>query len=166
MPHLIKTSLEDISNLKTNLYSEDWETSLKASDTLARLNNPEAISVLIDALNSKNNWTRNSAALGIRETNNNYAFRALLERIKELGPHEEIGTLVYSLETVDCSEYLLDIIELHFNGNFEVENATTTILNEQEFKLSNEEFEKLKSKLQEYGMTVEDFDIKYKINEA
>lgn len=166
MPHLIKTSLEDISNLKTDLYSEDWETSLKASDTLAKLNRPETISILIVALNSENSWTRNSAALGIRKTNNNSAFRALLDRIKELGPDEEIGTLVYSLETGDCSKYLLNIIDLHFNGNFEVENATTTILNEQEFKLTTEEFEKLKLKLQDHGMTVEDLDIKYKINGA
>ena len=157
--------LENIKKLKENLYSNDWKISLHSSEKLAEINTPASIEILIDALKSNDNFIRNSASLGIREANNNKAFEALFNRIKELGPNEEIGTLVYSLEKFNCSQHLLEITDLYFKGNFEVKNAATTILNEQEFILSSKELVQLKEILKEYNMTLKGFKIKYKLTD-
>ncbi len=93
----------DINQLKADLHSDKWETSLGSADRLSQLNTIESIDVLIDGLSSTNSFIRNASALGIRDADSKKAFDALFNRIKELGPNEEIGTLVYSLETANCN---------------------------------------------------------------
>ena len=149
--------------LKINLYSKDWKTSIAAADKLAELNTPLAISILIEGLKSNDNFIRNASSLGISEANNKSAYLALWNRILELGADEEIGTLVYSMETADCSNYLLEIIKLYYNGNYEVQNSASTILDEQTFILNNEELIAVNKELEKHEMTIEDFDIKYTI---
>lgn len=147
----------DLDQLKANLYSDDWKTSLSAADRLAELRTIESIDILIEGLSSTNSSIRNSSALGIREVNSQRAFDALFNRIKELGVNEEIGTLVYSLESASCSDYLLELIDLYFNGNFEVKSSLTTIFNEQSFVLPKAYIEKLEDILGHYGTTIQDF---------
>lgn len=158
--------LDNLEELESNLFSNDWEVSVDAADKLAGLNTPESIAVLIKAIDSDDNFIRNAAALGIREANNEVAFLALWNRIIELGPDEEIGTLVYSMEMADCSNYLLELINLYFNGNYEVENSTSVIINEQTFNLTKEELIKIKEELNNQDMTLEDLNVKYKLNDV
>lgn len=149
----------DINQLKANLYSDVWKTSLEAADTLSELNTNEAIDILIDALSSENNFIRNASALGIREADSKKAFDALFNRIKELGPHEEIGTLVYSLETANCNDYIMDLIDFYFNGNLEVTSALTTIFNEQNFVLTKDSMNKLEAILKRNNTTIQNFKL-------
>ncbi|MBC7451062.1 MAG: hypothetical protein H7259_06200 [Cytophagales bacterium] len=159
--------MNNIDELKTNLYSNNWETSLDAADKLAELSTPIALSILIEGLKSNDISVRNASALGIREANNESAFLALWNRIVELGPDEQIGTLVYSMEATDCSNYLLEIINLYLNGNFEVENSSEVILTEQTFFVTDEELIAIKKELENHDMKIEDLSVKYKIkNEA
>ena len=158
---------QDLEDLKNNLYSKDWKTSLKAADKLAELNTFSAISILIEGIKSEDNWIRNASALGIREAKNELAHIALWNRIIELGPYEEIGTLVYSMEKADCSNYLVELINLYIEGNYEVGNSTLTVMSEQTFKLNNEELTKIERILKKHGKIFEELKLKYSIiNEA
>lgn len=148
------------------MYSENWEESLSAADQLAAMHTDEAIAFLVEALDSNDNWIRNAASLGIREANNSSASKALLERIKELGTDEEIGTLVYSLETFDCSRNLLDIVNLYFDGNYEVKVSAKAIFEDQQFQLTQKELGKVTQRLEQEGTTIQALSIRYTINEA
>lgn len=148
------------------LYSQKWEESLNAADQLAAIKSDESIAILIQALKSDDNFIRNAASLGIREADDSIASKALFDRIIELGANEEIGTLVYSLETFDCSKYLMEIVNLYFDGNYEVQVSTLTIIEEQIFTLSYGEFQQVAQRLKQEGTTVEELRIKYTINEV
>lgn len=158
--------MTDLQSIKDRLYSKNWEESLSAVDQLAAMHTEEAITILVEALDSTDNWIRNAASLGIREANNPSASKALLERIKELGTDEEIGTLVYSLETFDSSRNLLDIVNLYFNGNYEVKVSAKTILEDQQFQLTQNELEKVTQRLEQEGTTIQALGIRYMINES
>ncbi len=158
--------MKDIEKLRGMLYSQYWEESLNAADQLAAIKSDESIAVLIQALKSDDNFIRNAASLGIRESDDSIASKALFDRIIELGANEEIGTLVYSLETFDCSRYLMEIVNLYFGGNHEVQVSTLTIMEEQIFTLSYGEFQQVAQRLKQEGTTVEELRIKYTINEA
>jgi hypothetical protein len=86
-----------------------------------------------------------------------------MNRIKELGPDEEIGTLVYALEDFDCSLNLFDIAELYLRGNAEVQMGTTTILNEQKFKLTKQELKRVRDLLNKFNYSLDGFKISYEI---
>ena len=148
--------------LKSNLFNDNWDTSLKAADLLAKSNTNETIAILIEGLNSENNFIRNASALGIRNTNNQFAFNALWIRIMELGPNEEIGTLVYALEMADCSNYLIELLDLFFNSNFEVSHSVKTIIEQQIFYLNDDEYIKVYELLNSKKLTINQMGIKYK----
>jgi hypothetical protein len=150
---------KDINQLKIDLYSDKWETSLSAADRLSQLNTTISIDILIDGLSSTNSFIRNASALGIRETDSKKAFDTLFNRIKELGPNEEIGTLVYCLETANCNDYLIDLIDFYFNGNFEVKSSLTTIFNEQIFVLTKANIDRLQDILKLNNTTIQDFNL-------
>ena len=149
----------DLYQLKTDLHSGKWETALDAADRLSQLNTTESIDVLIDGLSSTNSFIRNASALGIRDTDSKKAFDALFNRIKELWPNEEIGTLVYCLETANCNDYLIDLIDFYFNGSFEVKSSITTIFNEQNFVQTKDNINRLQDILKLNNTTIQDFNI-------
>ncbi len=154
--HILKT-------LKDELYSSDWEISLNASDKLSEIYTPESIEILTDALQSSDNFIRNSGALGIRELKNQEAYKILLKRILELGPNEKIGTLVYSLEYADCKRNLDDLIELFLKGNYEVRMGLNEIFTEQTFELTNEELKNIQLKLNQEDLTINELGIRFVI---
>ncbi len=158
---------QDLEDLKKNLYSKDWKTTLNAADKLAELNTFSAISILIEGIKSDDSRIRNASALGIRGAKNELAHIALWNRIIELGPNEEIGTLVYSMETADCSNYLVELFNINIKGNFEVKNSTLTIMSEQTFKLNNEELTKIERILKKHSKKFGELKLKFSIiNEA
>ena len=154
-----------ITEYSRNVLSEDWGTSLHAAETLGRIGTDEAIKPLVECLKSTDNWIRNAAALGLMETKNQKYFKPLLDRIIELGPNQEIGTLVYALTEFDCSAHLFDIAYLFLNGNFEVKNATTGILNDTVFQLTKNQLDNVNRLLIESGTSIEGFKIKYELTE-
>ena len=87
----------------------------------------------------------------------------LIKRIKELGPEEEIGTLVYALEDFDCSAILPDIVTLYLKGNFEVRQATTNILNKQSFKVTTKELNEIENELKDYEYSLDSFKVNYQL---
>jgi len=101
----------------------------------------------------------------MRETRDQKYCAHLIERINELGTNEEIGTLVYALENLDCRKNLYDIAKLNLNAgtNVEINHSTTKILNEQIFTLTTTELEAVNQLLSTFDFTIDGFDIKYRI---
>ena len=153
----------DIQILREEFKSDDWDISLSAADKLGDIGTEESVQPLLDNLKSDDNFKRNVAALGLMRTKNQRYFDPIMKRIKELGPKEEIGTLVYSLENFDCSSNLYDIVELHFNGNGEVRMGTSTILSEQSFKLTKGEIKRVTDLFDKFNFTLDEFKISYEI---
>ncbi len=167
MPHYNIWIMKSLNELKNQLYSSDWNISLNSAERLAKLNSNKSVSILIEGLNSNNNFTRNACALGIRGMKNEYAFKELWNCIMKLGPYEEIGTLVYALEMSDCSCHLLELLSLYIDGNFEVENSIETIISEQIFKIKDVEESKLKKLILSNKLKLSHLKIiTKKINEA
>lgn len=125
--------------LQDQFNSEVWEIRLHAAESHASINSRQSLSFLQDQLNSLNNWKRNAAALALMETRNQDLFLPIFNRIIELGPKQDISTLVFALENFDCSRHLHRIIQFHVYGNAEVRMSTTTILMAQTFKTDSEE---------------------------
>jgi hypothetical protein len=155
---------KEIFKLREEIKSNVWETCLSAADRLADMGTEESVQLLVDYLQSNENFTRNAAALGLMRTGNQKYLSPLINRIKELGPQEEIGTLVYALESFDCNTILLDIVSLYLEGNFEVRQATTNILNEQSFQVTKKELEKIEKQLEDHDYALDSFKINYQIN--
>lgn len=155
--------MNKLTQLKKQFESDNWETRLKASDELVAIGTEEAFEFLLDQLESEDNWIRNAAVLGLMETRRQEFFKPIIDRISELGFHEEIGTMVYALENFDCSEELLLICKLYLNGNAEVQMSTSSILAEQNFTLTEDELSDIQGLLAEHDLKTENFKIKYKV---
>ena len=156
---------KEINTLKEKIKSEDWETCRSAVDRLAEINSDESTSILLDMLRSDDAQIRNLAAVAMRETKNQKFLGPLTKRINELGTKGQIGTLVYALETLDCSRNLYDVANLNLNAgtNMEIKHSTTVILNEQSFELTTTEVEEIEKLLNEFDFTIDGFDVNYKI---
>jgi len=155
--------MSKVAELKKQFESNDWKIRLKASDELAAIGTVESLSFLRDQLKSEDNWIRNAAVLGLMETRKQQFFKAIVDRISELGFHEEIGTMVYALKNFDCSNELLFICKLYLNGNAEVQMSTSTILAEQKFRVTEDELLSTLQLLNEHELKTEDFKIKYEL---
>ena len=169
-PHCINTNVrvntlmdKAILKLKEEITSEDWQISLSAAERLANIKTKESLQVLVDSLKSENHLIRNAAALGPMQTSDQEYVEPLIKRIKELGPEEEIGTLVYALEDFDCSAILPDIVTLYLKGNFEVRQATTNILNKQSFKVTTKELNEIENELKDYEYSLDSFKVNYQL---
>lgn len=155
--------MNKLGELKRLFQSNNWEDKLKSSDELSEIGSIEALNFLKDKLISTDSWTRNAAVLGLMETKKQEFFEPILNRITELGFKEDIGTLVFALEKFDCGKHLIDICNLHLNGNAEVKMSTSTILSEQFFSLTSKELKSVKKLLSKHDLSIDDLQIKYDI---
>jgi HEAT repeat protein len=138
--------------LKEDLQSDDWSTALTASDQLARIGGPEALTVLIPLLSSPSRLTRNAVALALRDIGDNAAREPLIQAIAAPLSHDDRGTLVYALETLDCRDYLRFLFHLTLTGNFEVQSHALHILHEQEFAYTRGDLIEMQVELDSYAL--------------
>ena len=101
----------------------------------------------------------------MRDSGNQIFMKPILDRIFELGFDEEIGTLVYSLENFDCSKILNQIVQLHFNCNYEVQMATLNMMEEQTFLLSSKDKEQIESVLILNNSSLNQLEVKFKLQD-
>ena len=137
------------ARLKNDLFSDNKDKALKASDQLAEIGGKEVIEFFISLLDQDKERLRDLAALGLREIADNQALDPLLKAINKSENQNYNGTMAYALESLDCSRRLPEIFELLFNGNAEVKMAATTILEEQEFYFTKQDLLDIQSKWHE-----------------
>ena len=87
---------------------------------------------LVSLLGSSDGAVRNGAAVRLRNLQDNRAVEPLFQAINVAANINNRGTLVYALQTLDCSEHFTDLFQLALHGNYEVHMALI-ILEEQEF---------------------------------
>ena len=115
-----------------------WQEKLQASDQIVKDFGKHATDSLTGLLHEKDASVRNAAAITLREIGDNTAVKPLIEAIKAPANRDNRSTLVYALQTLDCKEHFLDIVELLL-GNAEVRMSAMTIFVEQGFLISDED---------------------------
>ena len=110
----------------------------------------DALEVLLPLLNSSDSLIRDAVALALRELGDSRSFEPLLNAVLDPANRDHRGTLVYALETHNCSKIFLTIIDLALYGNYEVQCHALTILKEQQFEISDKECKEAKAAINKY----------------
>ncbi len=124
--------------LKTQLFSGDWELIKSSANQLFIEGEFE---YLLGLLKHEDSAIRNATALTFRENKYQDALEPLFEAINTEEYSNTNGTLVYALETLNCTNKLSELFRILFTTykNWEVQNHILTILDEQEFEFKEEE---------------------------
>ena len=137
----------EIEKLKTDIFSENWEKMKVATDRMFEIGGQENIDYLIGLLDQSNLVVRNAVSLTFRKNKFNKALEPLLNSIYKKEYKGYNGTLVYALETLDCSKKLSELFDILFEDNsYEVQYHVLTILDKQIFEFTSEDLLGIKTK--------------------
>ncbi len=120
----------------------EWKDKVKAADDLVLQSSPQVVGALIELLKSDSHEVRDASALALREIGDNSAVCPLVEAIKKPEHIQSRSTLVYALETLDCSDLFLEIFKLALADKADVQMSAITILTEQGFYISDGDLKK------------------------
>ncbi|RFP64045.1 HEAT repeat domain-containing protein [Hymenobacter lapidiphilus] len=141
-----------VEYLKAAVFSEDWNVAQDACGKLfhfgGRFNKTKRKKhrqFLIQLLDQEKPRARNAAALTFRLNRYSAAVIPLLHAITKPENSKNRGTLVYALEKLKCHHHLGDLFSVLFGatGNWEVQNHTLRVLEEQIFEFTREEVQKV-----------------------
>ena len=132
----LKTEIEE---LKENIFSEDWELVKSSADKLGEIGGEKVVDFLISLLLLDNSGIRNRAALALEDIKDNRAVEPLLNAIFKKENHNYNGTLVYALESLDCSGKLKEIFRILIYETYEAKMVADTILSEQKFDFNDDD---------------------------
>lgn len=132
-----------IEQLKKKVFSDDWEIVKSSISELAQIGGDEITLFLIELLEQKESGIRNRAALALEELKDNRAVEPLIKAIKKPENHEYNGTMVFALESLNCSSKIVDIFRILFEETYESKVSANAILEEQEFQYSNDDYDKV-----------------------
>lgn len=90
---------------------------------------------------------RNTVALTLSELNCDEAVSCIVKIIRNEYESKYIGTLVYSLQNLNCAEYINQIFFLLYSGNYEVRRNMFELIEQNKDKISSEDFENMKNNL-------------------
>lgn len=135
----------EIANLKQVVFSEDWSKALKAFDRLEEIGGEEVFQFFLSLLELSVSGMRNSAALKLRAIADSRAVEPLLLAITKKENLNYNGTLVYALQTLDCSRKLKELFEILFYQGYEAKMGAMGVLNEQIFEFDSEELLEIKA---------------------
>lgn len=136
------TSKDNVDSLVRKILLGEWPEKVDAADELARIASPEVVDRLSILLSNSDARIRNASALALREIGNSAAVRPLLDAIQLRDNHQNRSTLVYALETLDCSRHFIDIFRLALSSKFDVQMSALAILDEQVFCVSADDISK------------------------
>lgn len=141
-----------VDSLKAAVFSENWDEAQDACNRLFHLGGrfnktgrKRERQFLIRLLDQEKPKARNAAALTFRFNRYNMAVVPLLRAVAKPENTKHRGTLVYALEKLKCHQHLGDLFSILFGaiGNWEVQNHTLRILEEQTFEFTREEIQKV-----------------------
>ncbi len=139
------TSEQEIEILKNNIFSDDWELVKSSADKLGEIGGVEITDFLISLLKSENPGIRNRAALALEQIKDNRAVEPLLEAIFKKEIHNYNGTMVFALESLDCSKYLKEIFRILLFESYEAKISAEAILCVQDFDIKLEDLLEVKA---------------------
>lgn len=112
-----------IDDLITKMQSTNEDVVRQAIFNVAELNlrDPRVEAVMMDLLDSKNNWIRDAAAMSLCELGVVDVIPKLVNLISENADSGNTGSLVYALRDMDVSQFFLVFITQIIEGrSFEV----------------------------------------------
>ncbi len=142
---------ESLDCLYQQLLSDDDSLVLAAARTIAAVDRAAACDRLIPFLTSPKRLTRTAAALALRDLADTTTVEPLIAAIKQLQPYEGRETLVYALQTVDCSAHFRFLFSLALNGTYVEQNHALDILFEQEFWYTLDDLTEAQAELDAYA---------------
>ena len=129
----------EFNQLQKNIFSDDWETVKLAGNRLGKIGGKEVVDFLISLLSLDNSGIRNRAALALEEIKDSRAVEPLLNSIFKKENHDYNGTMVFALESLDCSKKLKEIFRILFFETYEAKISAYEILFDQTFDFSKDD---------------------------
>lgn len=130
---------DEIDFLKKSIFSDDWELVKKSAQRLGELGGKEITDFLISLLEKSNLGIRNRAALALEEIRDDRAIEPLLKSINKKENFNFNGTMVFALESLDCSKHLTEIFEILFYQTYESKMGAMSILDTQIFEFTKDD---------------------------
>jgi len=109
--------------------------------------------------------TRDTAALALRDLGDNRAVAPLIRAIRKPTNAGFIGTLVYSLQTLDCSKQFLFLFNLALKTDYEPCCMALMILREQHFRTTKQQLQAAAKKLKSSERRLQNKDGRVLCNE-
>lgn len=134
----------EIEKLKSDVFSDDWELVKYSADRLGRIGGDEVVDFLISLVALEDSSIRNRAALALKEIKDNRALEPLLIAILKKENLNYNGTMVFALESLDCSKKIKDIFRILFYEGYEAKCSAYVILDEQEFDFNDNDIYEIK----------------------
>jgi HEAT repeat protein len=132
----------EIDKLKADMFSADFQVVKNAAETLGKIGGDDVLEFLISLLEVDDPSIRNRAALALEDIKDNRALDPLLRAIFKKENHNSNGTMVFALQALDCSKYLIQIFRILLFETYESKLSAYHILRDQEFCVrSTEVFE-------------------------
>jgi HEAT repeat protein len=136
MDNKLKTEFEQ---LKKDIFSEDWELVKSSAKRLGKIGGDEVINFLTSLLEVDASGIRNRAALALEDIRDNRAVEPLLKAIFKRENHNYNGTMVFALESLDCSKKLKEIFRILFYETYEAKLSAYAILDDQTFDFTKQD---------------------------
>jgi hypothetical protein len=129
----------EIEQLKKDIFSDDWELVKSSAKRLGKIGGDNVFYFLISLIALDNSSIRNRAALALEEIKDNRAVEPLLDAIFKKENHNYNGTMVFALESLDCSKKLKEIFRILFYETYEAKISAYAILDDQEFEFTKQD---------------------------
>jgi len=137
------------ANLAKLQPSKDIKTVTKAAHALGDLGERRAVLPLIDLLeNTPHSVIRNAAAVALSDLGDQRAFQPIIALVQHPKTQGDNGTLVYALQSFDCSTIVPFLVDLVISGDFEVSHEaflaieTVEEISEEDFQVSQQKIKR------------------------
>ena len=134
----------EIENLKKDVFSDDWELVKSSVNRLGQIGGNYVVDFLISLISLENSSIRNRAALALYEIKDQRALEPLLNAIFKKENHNYNGTMVFALESLDCSKKLKEIFKILFYQTYESKISAYSIISDQIFEFTREDLIEIK----------------------
>lgn len=129
----------EFEQLKKDVFSDDWELVKSSANRLGQIGGDEVVDFLISLIALDDSSIRNRAALALKDIKDNRAIEPLIIAISKKANLNYNGTMVYALESLDCSKKLTEIFQILFYQGYEAKWSAYTILSEQIFEFTKDD---------------------------
>jgi len=129
----------EIEQLKQDIFSDNWELVKSSANRLGEIGGDEVVNFLISLIALDDSSIRNRAALALENIKDNRAIEPLLSSIFKKENFNYNGTMVFALESLDCSKKLKEIFKILFYETYEAKISAYAILSVQIFDFTKED---------------------------
>ncbi|XEC96686.1 HEAT repeat domain-containing protein [Paenibacillus tarimensis] len=146
-----------LSILEEKINNNNIEEAIDIISEIGNNKDVEAVPFLIHHLvDTNNNILRNAIAIALADIGSNEAIEPLISMIKNPKTIGYRGTLLYALESFDCSDHAQLIVDLLGEDNFEVSRQSLLLLESIADNIPKEVKQKCIQKIQDKIVSLQD----------